>query len=76
MIICKINDCPDEAKTKELCSHHYYKLRTYGDPNFKKEKVFKQCKLDGCSGKIIARDLCWKHYHIIMGKIANCCEEE
>ena len=27
--ICKIKNCNNEVKTKGLCSHHYYKLRTY-----------------------------------------------
>jgi len=62
MTLCKIKGCRNEAKTRCLCSHHYYKLRAYDDPNYQKEKKIKICKIKDCENKIIANSLCWKHY--------------
>jgi len=62
MTLCKINDCKNEIKTGGLCSHHYYKLRTYGDPNYHKKKKIKICKIKNCFEVVIAHELCWKHY--------------
>ncbi len=38
MKICKVESCNNKAYMKQLCRHHYYMYRKYGDAEYKKKK--------------------------------------
>lgn len=37
--LCTYGDCKAQVHAKDLCSHHYYRAKEYGDPGYTKEKV-------------------------------------
>lgn len=64
---CRIDGCSKltgiPGTAKELCSSHYQKLRTYGDPLADRRKVRgRPCAIEDCAAPVVAHDLCSRHY--------------
>jgi hypothetical protein len=58
--------CGDHVDRKGMCSVHYYRSYTYGDPNvFRRaapQPLPSRCKETGCKGKPYSLGKCPKHY--------------
>lgn len=64
--ICSIDGCEKPINCRKLCGMHYWRLRAYGDPMFKRAKVVRTCSVDGCDGAVSGRGVCNKHYLRLM----------
>lgn len=63
---CKMDDCDKQVRGKGLCSAHYKRLTTHGDPNtvlprgnFAKQPL---CSIEDCQSKHTALGFCQAHY--------------
>lgn len=68
---CRIDGCDNNARTSNLCSTHYNKLR--------REQGSKVCSVVGCTMSVEARGLCYKHYWepiLINRKLARLAEQK
>ena len=63
---CTIGDCIKPLLARGMCNMHYYRQRTYGDPNYTKPKQSPQrdktCSMDGCEKLCQANNYCSMHY--------------
>lgn len=55
---CIAVDCEKPIRSRELCKNHYYKLRTYGDPNY--SKPVEKCLACDLDARI--KGYCNRHY--------------
>lgn len=66
MVTCYADGCDQEVRARGLCGKHYYRLQTYGDPNFKVvERNYSRregCSVEDCPKSHYARGWCRKHY--------------
>lgn len=62
---CKVEDCNNKAKTKQLCIKHYHRLLRYGNVNIVKKRAShpEKCEAGNCDGRVVARGLCQRHYY-------------
>jgi hypothetical protein len=58
--------CGDDVDRKGMCSVHYYRSYTYGDPSVSRraapQSLPSSCKETGCKGKPYSLGKCPKHY--------------
>lgn len=63
---CEADGCENKATRKGLCSKHYERLLTHGDPNYvskiRKPGEIVECSVDGCTLNVKAKGLCNTHY--------------
>ncbi len=64
MAKCSVEGCVTDAKTKGMCTKHYYRQLRWGftHDNKKMPVIDGGCTVEGCGKKIKARHLCSKHY--------------
>jgi hypothetical protein len=66
MTPCSADDCDRPAKAHGLCSKHYQRWQSYGDPSVvlkpwgRLQK--KQCSVDACEALAVCKGYCNKHY--------------
>lgn len=67
MKVCVGLDCTRPATAKGLCPKHYYRNKTYGDPNTVRHpwRQDRSCNIPKCPEEHDAKGLCRKHYNII-----------
>lgn len=67
MKTCLADDCNRPQNAKGLCAKHYYRNKTYGDPNLVRSpwREDRSCSIPECLNEHDAKGLCRKHYNII-----------
>lgn len=64
---CVVDGCDRQQNAKGLCPKHYYRNKTYGDPNTVRFpwREDRSCEIPGCLDEHDAKGLCRRHYNII-----------
>lgn len=64
---CVANDCSRKAVAKSMCPKHYYRNKTYGDPNTVRFpwREDRSCLIPGCPREHEAKGYCKNHYMIL-----------
>lgn len=64
---CIADDCNSKAIAKSLCPKHYYRNKTYGDPNIVRFpwREDRTCSIPDCSREHEAKGYCKNHYMIL-----------
>lgn len=67
MKTCIADNCDRKQNAKGLCAKHYYRNKTYGDPNIVRFpwREDRSCSIPECLDEHDAKGLCRKHYSII-----------
>lgn len=61
--ICSIDGCESTSIARGMCSMHYQRARSFGDPHIsRRPKPVRQCSVGGCASKHFAKSYCAKHY--------------
>lgn len=59
---CEVGDCGTVVYARGLCSKHYQRWRTHGDPQADHSRVRGTCSIQDCDQPSKARGWCIKHY--------------
>ena len=64
MTLCAVDDCERKANAKSLCPKHYYRNKTYGDPNIVRFpwREDRSCQVPECTREHEAKGYCKNHY--------------
>ncbi len=64
MKICKVENCENKIRAKNLCNKHYLRSYRHGDPLFteRERSITGICKIEGCENKYYGLGYCSKHY--------------
>jgi hypothetical protein len=67
MTTCIANDCDRKASAKSLCPKHYYRNKTYGDPDIVRFpwREDRSCLIPDCKREHEAKGYCKNHYMIL-----------
>lgn len=67
MSVCSVDGCISKANAKSLCPKHYYRNKTYGDPNKVRFpwREDRSCLIPQCTEEHEAKGYCKKHYMIL-----------
>lgn len=66
MKYCIIDGCEKKQNAKGLCPKHYYRMKTYGDPNIVRFpwREDRSCSVINCKEEHEAKGYCKSHYLI------------
>jgi hypothetical protein len=60
---CGVEGCDSPIHAAGMCSAHYHRYVTYGDPeHVRQPKPMKKCSVEGCENKHASRGYCFHHY--------------
>lgn len=67
MKICVVEGCNRKQNARGLCPKHYYRNKTYGDPNKVRHpwREDRSCSVPKCLEEHEAKGFCRKHYMVI-----------
>lgn len=67
MNMCVADGCARKASAKSLCPKHYYRNKTYGNPNVVRFpwREDRSCQIPGCPREHEAKGYCKNHYMIL-----------
>lgn len=67
MTLCIADGCERKANAKSLCPKHYYRNKTYGNPNTVRFpwREDRSCQIPGCPREHEAKGYCKNHYMIL-----------
>ena len=66
MNICIAAGCKSKSTAKSLCPKHYYRNKTYGDPNMVRFpwREDRSCSIPNCQNEHEAKGYCKNHYMV------------